>query len=1156
MRNGLFTFVCVLCCSLALAQQPCDIIYVSPSGNSITGTATSPTSLQYAMNLVSGTRRTIRVLEGTYNINGSLTLPADSVKIDGGYRIDGSGNWVKRSDALTVINLGGFQTDVVGGVTVGHTIGIKASNINGWTLQDLTINVSSTPGTTSGRGHSVYGLHILNCANYSLIRCIITTASGTNGSSGSAISGTGGAGGGGAGGLGSGYTSGCGGASSPGSPGSPGNGGAAGGPGGSGVGNGSCNIFGCDASGNWGRSGGNGAPGANGTGYAPGDRPSANLVANVYYVPNDKTNGGNGFGGGGGGGGSGAAIGTCCLCSCGSGNASGGNGGRGGDGGLGGEGGYGGGASIAIYAYGGGSGLVKDCSLQPGSGGIGGQGAAGQPGSAGALGSFGGYHSRCDGFYGGNGGAGGSGGSGGRGRDGANGPSMAIAQFGGALVSQSGTYPVNPPLLAVDYKNIAACPYSEINITKTSGAWDLTGSGASFVNDLSATGSSYNNQSNNALIYFTSRGGKTIKLNGIPYESFITLTRDRQMPVINSLPAAICVGDAIQLGTPEQGIIYEWEIYNQNGVRLQTFGAQNPGSYVPPSTGVYTVRFRVRTECCGWSIPVYASVDVQPYPAVTLSGLSSSYCLDDAPVTLVGNPSGGTFTGPVVSGNVFDPQNAGVGVHQIIYSYATPIGCGRSDTATVTVLQPPAVSFTGLNPDYCITQPGSALTGLPAGGTFSGPGVGGNTFVPFLAGVGTHVVSYHYVAPNGCDATASQTTIVNDQPVITFVISPNTFCVNDPVYTLLASPFGGTFSGPGVTGNQFDPAAAGVGGPYVITYTFTDTIGCRNTASKSQSVVVTNVPVVSISGVNPKYCLNDPPATLNGFPSGGTFLGNGVVGNQFDPLTAGPGTHQIQYTYTSAGGCTNFQTVSTTVHPLPQVTLSGLSPVYCIDALPAQMTGSPPGGTFSGPGLIANSFNPSLAGAGGPHRIVYSYTDQNGCKGSDTSLVIVNDIPQLQIIGLDAEYCSWVGPVSLALIPAGGQLVGPGVAGNTFNPSQAGVGNHTLVYIYSDNAGCTNSMQVSVRVAQCTGVNLPDVPEVNIYPNPSNGRLHVKLTGATLPGSVLAIYNMQGQCIYRTKIRQWQQHEETLDFTSHAKGMYYLRLQTDKEVVVEKIILQ
>jgi len=52
------------------------------------------------------------------------------------------------------------------------------------------------------------------------------------------------------------------------------------------------------------------------------------------------------------------------------------------------------------------------------------------------------------------------------------------------------------------------------------------------------------------------------------------------------------------------------------------------------------------------------------------------------------------------------------------------------------------------------------------------------------------------------------------------------------------------------------------------------------------------------------------------------------------------------------------------------------------------LTGSPAGGTFSGLGMISNTFNPAIAGAG-LHDITYTYTDGNGCTDSVTESIFI-----------------------------------------------------------------------------------------------------------------------------------------------------------------------
>lgn len=85
-----------------------------------------------------------------------------------------------------------------------------------------------------------------------------------------------------------------------------------------------------------------------------------------------------------------------------------------------------------------------------------------------------------------------------------------------------------------------------------------------------------------------------------------------------------------------------------------------------------------------------------------------------------------------------------------------------SNSITVTVTPPPTTSFSGLNVNYCLNHAASTLTGNPAGGSFSGNGISGNTFDPASAGAGSHDITYCYTDNNGCTGCETQTTIVSE----------------------------------------------------------------------------------------------------------------------------------------------------------------------------------------------------------------------------------------------------------------------------------------------------------------------------------------------------------------------------------------------------------
>jgi hypothetical protein len=92
--------------------------------------------------------------------------------------------------------------------------------------------------------------------------------------------------------------------------------------------------------------------------------------------------------------------------------------------------------------------------------------------------------------------------------------------------------------------------------------------------------------------------------------------------------------------------------------------------------------------------------------------------------------------------------------------------------------------------------------------------------------------------------------IVNANPTVTFSGLNTTYPSNASAVTLTGSPGGGTFSGPGINGSQFSPSSAGVGGPYTITYSYTNGQGCSGSQSKQVTVTSPSVNCQLPSGLN------------------------------------------------------------------------------------------------------------------------------------------------------------------------------------------------------------------------------------------------------------------------------------------------------------------
>ena len=236
-------------------------------------------------------------------------------------------------------------------------------------------------------------------------------------------------------------------------------------------------------------------------------------------------------------------------------------------------------------------------------------------------------------------------------------------------------------------------------------------------------------------------------------------------------------------------------------------------------------------------------------------------------------------------------------------------------------------------------------------------------------------------------------------------------------------------------------------------------------------------------------CANADPVTLTAHDPGGTWTGAGVTGNVFDPEISGPGDHIIEYEITDANGCTDYDEIIITVVPIPDATiLSGgivcsTDPVFALEA-------RDPGGIWSGPGVVGNTFNPSLPGAGN-HVITYSITDENGCTDYDETIITVAT-PDATITPVDT-LCNDSPPVTLTAHDLGGVWSGPGVVGNTFNPLIAGIGDHLIRYSIT-NADCrdTDSTFITVMPIPDITIDLPGTlfinsPSITLNASPSGG---------------------------------------------------------------------
>ncbi len=380
-------------------------------------------------------------------------------------------------------------------------------------------------------------------------------------------------------------------------------------------------------------------------------------------------------------------------------------------------------------------------------------------------------------------------------------------------------------------------------------------------------------------------------------------------------PNKFCEGDTIQVYTYDSGGIWN------TGSTADTINVYQDGSY-----------YYTSSNACGIFSSDTLTYDFEEnYLSFTPS--ISSVCIADGDTSFAlsgGTPSGGLYSGnAVVSIDTFKTSLADIGSNEVTYSYGTMGHCAFTKTAIITVdstvpnkpnlyysIIGDTISHT-VQPNeqisLCNNQTLILATDPWVTGIFSN---GVSNSVTFINSQG----KYYFTAQNGCGTSTSDTLTVHYTSSglnVTFNLSDSVFCENETSVVLNnVSPSGGAFSGDGINGNQFSPALAGIG-THQITYQVTGSLGC--TGSATQNIVVSPQPSINFSINDSEICLNANNVKLNNVsPTGGTFSGNGINGNQFSPSLAGVGTHQIMYQYTDSYGCSNKDTAQIVVLPIPQ----------------------------------------------------------------------------------------------------------------------------------------------------------------------------------------------------------------------------------------------
>ncbi|MBL1233602.1 MAG: gliding motility-associated C-terminal domain-containing protein [Flavobacteriales bacterium] len=571
------------------------------------------------------------------------------------------------------------------------------------------------------------------------------------------------------------------------------------------------------------------------------------------------------------------------------------------------------------------------------------------------------------------------------------------------------------------------------------------------------------------------------------------------------------------------------------------------GTSFNPSSGTQSITYTVGSAPCTQTLTQTITVVPNVNPAWTNP---SPICAAAGNInlnSLITGTTGGTWSGTGVTGTSFSPSS---GSQSVTYTVGTA-PCQETQTHTINVL--PDVDPSWTNPSPVCAAAGNInldnlITGT-TGGTWSGTGVTGNIFDP---NSGSQSVTYT-VGTAPCQET--QTITINVSAFDASWTNPGPICEGaTPIdlSTLITGSGGGTFSGTGVTGNNFDPS--GLGGTSVsITYT----VGAAPcTETLTHSVVINNDDDASFNYASTTYCEadNNPTPTITG-TTGGTFTisPTGTINattGEIDIALTGVGTYTVYYNTTSAGNaCPSIDSVQITIDPQNTININPVNPICLNDTLnlSANTTGT---GTVT---WYADSAGTITIGTGNPLNYVptsggsftiYANNVGSCSSGMDSVTIIVN------FVGAVINATPVTGSSPLDVFFGNGSNgatnyfwdFGNGSTDTIFEPTHTYTtpGSFTTTLIVTDGL-CWDTVTVMIEVFDESSILIPTI----FTPNGDGNNDFFRVDGVNLKHVEGEIYNRWGQKMFAWDNVNGMWDGKTLSGTDAAEGTYYFIIRAE-----------
>ena len=164
--------------------------------------------------------------------------------------------------------------------------------------------------------------------------------------------------------------------------------------------------------------------------------------------------------------------------------------------------------------------------------------------------------------------------------------------------------------------------------------------------------------------------------------------------------------------------------------------------------------------------------------------------------------------------------------------------------------------------------------------------------------------------------------------------------------------------------------------------------------------------------------------------------------------------------------------------------------------------------------------------------------------------ITVSAYPNTTLAPFELACVQWTELELTGGLPEGGVYSGEFVDNGMFQPANAGIGDHTVIYSYTNAEGCEASAEETLTVDACIGINESSVNSIKIYPNPATELLNLNSDSKIIN---IQVFNHLGQLLIEKNIGGNSCQLNTSEFDS---GIYSIRIKTEHGFLLRQFIIK